>query len=490
MTPSAEQGGLREELVELVFEHVGPIEAGAEVESVVRSEVLLLVDEILSERVRVSDDLDAAIAARISDIDTLVSAQVNEVLHAREFQELEATWRGLDYLVHSCEEEAPVHVRILDATKAELLADLEMSPEFDQSALFLKVYEEEYGMLGGHPFGVLVGDYRFDASNPDVALLERVSNVAAAAHAPFLAAASAEFFGWESYSDLHATRSLSRIFDSAEYAAWNSFRKSDDARYVGLVLPAVLLRDPYTGQDTLTDSFCFEEDVASGGRGNYLFGNGAFALAGRICGSFARHHWCASICGVEGGGLVDDLVAPDFGTDAVGVAVRGPTETDIGDLREKELAELGFVPVLHAKGTGSAVIYSAHSCHQAKSYDTEEATASARLGSQLQYTLSVSRFAHYVKVIVRDKVGSFVDSYECEDFLNRWITDYCLGNPEGAGLDARARKPLRDAKVEVRASKSRPGHYEAVVHMSPHFQLDELTASLRLVTTLPNGARS
>ena len=482
----AELSVTREELVELLLEDVDDVHLA---DGDLRQQTTILVDEILGGTVQVSDDLDATISARIADIDALVSAQVNEILHAAEFQQLEATWRGLYYLVTSIDEGAPIRVRVLDVSKKSLMRDLRRSPEFDQSALFIKVYEEEYGILGGEPFGLLVGDYYFDSTAPDVTLLERLSNVAAAAHAPILTGVSPAFFGWETMSSIQAARSLTKVIEMPEFAKWRAFRQSEDARYLGLVLPRVLYREAYRGQGSGAESFSFEEDVSAGADA-CLFGNPSFALAARVCASFADYRWCASIRGAEGGGLVEGLCAPDFDTDSSGIALRGPAETGLGDAREKELADLGFIPFMQIKGSGEGAFYSTQSCQLPKTYETEAATANARLMAQLQYTLSASRFAHYLKVMMRDKIGSFSEASECEDYLNRWITDYCLGNPEGAGPEARARKPLREARVEVRQSLRKPGSYEAVLFVMPHFQLEELTASLRLVTRLPGALGS
>lgn len=430
-------------------------------------------------------DLEALLSARIADIDALISAQVNDVIHTPVFQRLEAAWRGLAYLASQTEMSPALKVRVLHVTKAELLRDLEVASEFDQSALFKKVYEEEYGILGGEPFGVLVGDYEFGRHPQDVALLDRIAAVAAAAHAPFLAAASPALFEWESFAPLTMPADLPRLFSSVEYIKWRAFRETEDARYIGLTLPRILLREPYRADTVAVESFLFREDVEGPDTSKYLWGNAAFALGARVAEAFARTGWSAAIRGVEGGGLVHGLPSPSVETDDGRIVVKGPMEFVVTEEREKELADLGLIPLAHCKGSDYAVFYSVQSCQKSRRYDTDEANANARLSTQLQYILATSRFAHYLKVMMRDKTGLVNEQRHIEDYLNRWLMDYCLGNPESADIETRARKPLRDGRVSVREARGKPGSYEAVIHLQPHFQLDELSVSLRLVTELP-----
>jgi type VI secretion system protein ImpC len=430
-------------------------------------------------------DLGALLSARIADIDALVSAQVNEIIHAPAFQRLEGAWRELAYLTSQTEMSPMLKVRVLPVSKAELLRDLEVASEFDQSALFKKVYEEEYGILGGEPFGVLIGDYEFGRHPQDVALLDRIAAVAAAAHAPFLAAAGPALFGWESFAPLTLPADLPRLFSSTDYTKWRAFRETEDARYVGLTLPRILLREPYRSDTVAVESFLFREDVEGPDGSRYLWGNAAFALGARIAEAFARTGWSAAIRGVEGGGLVHELPSPSVETDDGRIVVKGPMEFAVTEEREKELADLGFIPLVHCKGTDYAVFYSVQSCQTPKRYDTDEANLNARLATQLQYILATSRFAHYLKVMMRDKTGMVIDQRHIEDSLNRWLMDYCLGNPESADIETRARKPLRDGRVTVRETRGKPGTYEAVIHLQPHFQMDELSVLLRLITELP-----
>jgi type VI secretion system protein ImpC len=446
------------------------------------------VDQVLKGAMTVSKDAEAMITARIAEIDRLVSVQLNEVLHNASFQKLEGTWRGLKYLLDQSETSDKLKIRVLNATKTELLRDLQRAPEFDQSALFKKVYEEEFGVFGGAPFAALVGDYEFGRGPEDIDLLDRVSKVAASAHAPFLTAANPEMLNLESFTSIDAPRDMAKIFDNTEYAKWKSFRASEDSRYVGLALPHILMRLPYGKNGVTCDAFNYQEGVDGSDHSKYLWGNAAYALAARLTNAFAKYGWCAAIRGVEGGGLVEGLPTHNFTTESGDIALKCPTEAPITDRREKELADLGFVPLVHCKGTDYAAFFSVQSAQKAKMYDKDAANANARLSTQLPYILAISRFAHYMKSMMRDKIGGFMSRRECEDFLNTWILQYVVGNDDVAA-EVKARKPLRDAKIEVVDVPGKPGCYRAVAFLKPHFQLDELTISLRLVADLPQGAK-
>src|SRR5207249_2694734 len=348
--------------------------------------------------------------------------------------------------------------------KKELLRDLQRAPEFDQSALFKKVYEEEYGVFGGAPFGALIGDYEFGRGGEDVELLEKVSQVAAAAHAPFLSAAAPDMLNMDSFTNIDAPRDMAKIFDSTEFAKWKSFRQSEDSRYVGLCLPHILMRLPYGKDNKTVDTFNYEEGVDGTDHSKYLWGNAAYALGARLTSAFAMYGWCASIRGVEGGGLVEGLPTHNFTTDEGDVALKCPTEAPITDRREKELADLGFVPLVHCKGTDYAAFFSVQSAQKARMYDKDAANASARLSTQLPYMFAVSRFAHYLKAMMRDKIGSFMTRSECEDFLQRWILNY-VAVGSGLGAATKAQKPLSDAKVEVQEVPGKPGAYRAIAFL-------------------------
>jgi type VI secretion system protein ImpC len=445
------------------------------------------VEQLLDPSMVVAKDTEKTINLRIAEIDRLLSDQLNDIMHHEDFQKLEASWRGLQYLVQQTETSTSLKIRVLNVSKKDLLKDLERASEFDQSALFKKVYEDEYGTFGGSPYGALVGDYEFGNHPQDMALLERISNVAAAAHAPFIGASSPELFGWDSFTELGGPRDLAKIFDTVEYVKWKSFRDSDDSRYVGLVMPHVLGRLPYGQATCPVEAFNYEEDVDGTHHNKYLWTNAAYAFGTRITESFAKYGWLATIRGVEGGGLVQGLPTHTFRTDDGDIALKCPTEIAITDRREKELNDLGFISLCHCKGTDFAAFFGAQSAQKPKLYDTAEANANARLSTMLQYILCTSRFAHYLKAMARDKIGSFMERDECERWLNRWINNYVLSNPEDAGQEAKSKSPLREARVSVREVKGKPGCYEAVAHLRPHYQLDELSVSLRLVAELPEA---
>ncbi|MCL5745218.1 MAG: type VI secretion system contractile sheath large subunit [Acidobacteria bacterium] len=446
------------------------------------------VAQVLDGSMTVAKDAEVMINARIAQIDHLISIQLNEILHHPSFQKLESTWRGLKYLLDQSETSENLKIKILNASKRELLRDLQRAPEFDQSALFKKVYEEEFGIFGGSPFAAMVGDYEFGRGPEDIELLEKVSQVAAAAHAPFISAASPEMFNLDSFTSLDAPRDMGKVFDTTEYAKWKSFRQSEDSRYVALTCPRILMRLPYGKATKPVEAFNYEEHVDGSDHSKYLWGNAAFALGARLTAAFATYGWCAAIRGVEGGGLVEGLPVHNFYTDEGDVAMKCPTESPITDRREKELADLGFAPLVHCKGTDYAAFFSVQSCQKPKLFDNEAANANARLSAQLPYILAVSRFAHYLKAMMRDKIGSFTSRTECERWLNQWITNYVTPD-DTASASVKASHPLREARIEVAEVAGKPGVYRAVAFLRPHFQLDELSVSLRLVAELPASAR-
>ncbi len=453
-----------------------------------KQQIATLVEEVMKGSLVVSKDLEATINARIADIDNLISKQLNEIMHHEEFQKLEGTWRGLHYFVHQSETSVMLKIKVLNTSKDDLRRDLERATEFDQSALFKKVYEEEFGTFGGAPFGALVGDYEFGRHPQDLELLQKISNVAAAAHAPFFSAASPLLFNLDSFTDIGTPRDLAKIFDTVEYAKWKSFRDSEDSRFVGLCLPHVLMRLPYGPETVPVETFNFKEDVDGKDHSKYLWSNAAYAMATRLTDAFARYGWCAAIRGVEGGGLVEGLPTHTFSTDDGEVALKCPTEIAITDRREKELSDLGFIPLVHCKGTDYAAFFGVQSCQKSRKYDTAAANANARLSTQLQYIMATSRFAHYLKAMMRDKVGSFMSRKNCEDFLNRWIANYVTAD-DTAGQATKAQFPLREARIDVVDVPGKPGVYRAAAFLRPHFQLDELTVSLRLVAELPPAAQ-
>jgi type VI secretion system protein ImpC len=463
-----------------------------------------LIESVEAGEIALSEDSDliGAINQRIAALDQEVDQGLNEVMHHDAFCKLEASWRGLHYLVSRAETGTMLKLRLLNATKDEIQRDLERAVEFDQSVQFKKIYEEEYGTFGGSPYSVLIGDYEFGRSPQDIKWLEKMSNVAAAAHAPFIAAASPQMFDMDSFDELGNPRDLAKIFESTELVPWRSFRDSEDSRYVALCLPHFLLRSPY-GRDTRpndkgedekqritgripSDDVDFQEEV-DGNPKDYCWGNAAYALAERITNAFALYRWTAAIRGVEGGGLVEGLPAINFRTDEGDVVLKCPTEVAITDRREKELNDLGFITLVHRKNTDHAAFFGGQTTQKPKLYQDPQASANARLSSQLPYVMAASRFAHYIKAMMRDKVGSFMTKENVSDYLNKWIADYVLLD-DRASQASKASFPLREARVDVEDVVGKPGVYKAVVYLRPHFQLDELTASIRLVAELPPPA--
>ena len=448
-----------------------------------------LVREVLQGTVVLSENLSATLDARVAQIDALISAQLSEVMHAPEFQKLESTWRGLHYLCKHTSTGSMIKIKVMHATQKELVRDFNTAIDFDQSTLFKKVYEEEFGTFGGSPFGALIGDYQIGRQPEDMYFVEQMSHVAAAAHAPFISAASPELFGLEEFTDLGKPRDLAKVFDTVEYAKWKSFRESEDSRYVGLTLPHFLGRLPYNPKDgTTVEGFNFVEDVDGSHHDRYLWVNTAYAFAARLTAAFESYGWCAAIRGVEGGGLVEDLPTHTFKTDDGEIALKCPTEISITDRREKELSDLGFIPLVHCKHTDYAAFFGAQSTQKPRKYDLDAANANAVLSAQLQYMFAVCRIAHYMKAMMRDKIGSFASASNVEDYLNRWISQYVTSD-DAASQETKAQFPLREASVQVSEVPGRPGVYRAVSFVRPHFQLDELSVSLRLVAELPQGGK-
>jgi type VI secretion system protein ImpC len=406
-------------------------------------------------------------------------------MHHPDFQRLEGTWRGLQYLVHWTETGEILKIRVLNVSKHDLFRDVEKGAEFDQSGLFKKVYEDEFGTLDGEPYGLLVGDYEFNHGPEDVKLLTRISNVAAAAHAPFVAAAAPALFGLERFTDLPAPRELGKIFSASEYAPWNAFRDSEDSRYVALTLPRVLARLPYGENFRRADAFNFEESVDGRNQDGYLWMSAAWAYATQIADAFARSGWLAQTRGVEGGGKVEGLPVHTFPADDGDVAMKCQTEIAISDRREFELSKLGFLPLLHVKNRDFSAFLGAQSCQKPKQYFDPDANANAELDAKFNYLLCVSRFAHYLAVMARDKLATFMEIADLERWLNAWVMNYVISNPEMAGEETKARSPLADARVEVRQLPGRPGRYQVVAWLRPHLQLETLSTSMRLVVSVP-----
>jgi type VI secretion system protein ImpC len=448
-----------------------------------------LVTQLLDPTMKVQKGVTKTINARIAAIDELVGRQLDAIMHHPDFQKLEGAWRGLNQLVMSTETGETLKIRVFNASKKDLLRDFQSATEFTESGLWKKIYEYEFGLFGGDPYGCLIGDYHFGKSPQDVELLEHIATVAAAAHAPFVSAAAPDMFGMESFTQMPDPRDLAKIFDKAnpENTKWISFRNTEDSRFVTLTLPRVLGRLPY-GKDNPAEDFNYRENVDGTEHDRYLWTNAAYAFAGRLTEAFAKYHWCVAIRGPEGGGLVTGLPIHTFKSREGDIGAKCPTEVLIPDTREKELSDLGFVPLIHCKNTDYAAFFGANSVQKPKKYDDPGATANAKLSSQTQYLMATSRIAHYLKAICRDKIGSFQSRIECENFLRKWIMNYVLPQDE-APQELKARKPLREAKIEVIDDKARPGCYRAKISLRPHFQLEELNVALSLVADLPANAQ-
>lgn len=449
----------------------------------VKEQLDQFMKEVTEGTLVTSQDLISSLEQRIAAIDALLSAQMSVIIHHPAFQKMESSWRALKGLVDRTET-GMVKIRLFNASKSELMKDFKLSADFDQSALFKSIYEKEYGTFGGMPYSFLIGDFAFDNTPEDLYLLEQMSHVAAAAHAPLLSAVAPGMFGLNTFSELPRPRDLARLFETTDYIRWKRFRESDDARYVGLTLPRMLGRLPYGAGTIPVQNFCFEEVLDEGEDAHYLWQNAAYALGGRMIDSFEKYGWCASVRGVEGGGLVDGLPTHHFISRSGEQVLQCPTETAISDRREKELAELGFIPLVYCKGTNCAAFFSLQTANKPRKYATEMANANARLGVQLQYIMAISRFSHYLKIIARDKMGTFTSRESFESYLQTWISQFVVVSDD-ADPEVKARYPLREARIEVIDVPGKPGVYRAIVYLRPHFQLDGLTMSLRLVSELP-----
>lgn len=456
--------------------------------SAIETAVQTLAEQALAGVAKISDDAIKSIEAMIAAIDRKLTEQINQIIHQPDFQQLEGTWRGLHYLVNNTETDETLKIRVLNISKADLSKTIKKfkGTAWDQSPLFKRIYEDEYGTPGGQPYGCLVGDYHFDHSAPDVELLQGMTQIAAAAHAPFIAGANPRVMNMDSWQELSNPRDLTKIFQSAEYAAWRSLRQSEDARYVGLTMPRYLARLPYGAKTSPVEEFDFEEDTEAADHTKYCWANAAFAMATNINRAFKLYGWCSRIRGAESGGMVEGLPCHTFPTDDGGVDMKCPTEIAITDRREAELARNGFIPLSHWKNTDYAVFVGAQSLNQPAQYDDADATANANLAARLPYLFATCRFAHYLKCIVRDKIGSFKERADMEKWLNNWIMKYVEPDPANATEEAKARRPLAAAEVKVEEVPGNPGYYSSKFYLRPHYQLEGLTVSLRLVSKLPS----
>lgn len=459
-----------------------------EAKSAVENAVLTLAQQALSQTKLVSTDVVNSIESMIAELDRKLTEQINLIMHNPEFQQLESAWRGLHHLVNNTETDEMLKIRVMNVSKNDLAKTLKRykGTAWDQSPVFKRLYEEEFGQFGGQPYGCLVGDYYFDQSPPDVELLGEMSKIAAAAMAPFIAAASPNLMQMGSWQELANPRDLTKIFTTPEYAAWRSLRESDDARYVGLAMPRFLARQPYGAKTNPVEDFNFEEDTAGADHNKYAWANAAYAMAVNINRSFKLYGWCSRIRGIESGGAVEGLPTHTFPTDDGGVDMKCPTEIAISDRREAELAKNGFMPLVHRKNSDFAAFIGAQSLQKPFEYDDPDATSNARLAANLPYLFATCRFGHYLKCIVRDKVGSFKERDDMAKWLNRWIMNYVDGDPANSSEITKAEKPLAAAEVVVEEIPGNPGYYSSKFFLRPHYQLEGLTVSLRLVSKLPS----
>jgi type VI secretion system protein ImpC len=460
-------------------------QARDEVENAVRT----LAQQALEKSTLIGGDVIESINSMIAAIDRKLSEQINAIMHHPDFQALESAWRGLHHLVNNTETDEQLKIRVMNVSKKELHKTLRKfkGTNWDQSPIFKKLYEEEFGQLGGEPYGCLVGDYYFDHQAPDVELLGEMSKIAASIHAPFISGASSALMGMDSWQELSNPRDLTKIFTTPDYAAFRSLRESEDARYLGLTLPRFLARQPYGAKTNPVEDFDFEEETAGAGSEKYTWANAAYAMAVNINRSFKLYGWCSRIRGIESGGSVEGLPTHTFPTDDGGVDMKCPTEIAISDRREAELAKNGFMPLVHKKNSDFAAFIGAQSLQKPATYDDPDATANANLAARLPYLFATCRFAHYLKCIVRDKLGSFKERADMQRWLQSWIIQYVDGDPENSTEDIKARKPLAGAEVVVEEVEGNPGYYTSKFFLRPHYQLEGLTVSLRLTSKLPSA---
>lgn len=458
-----------------------------EAKSAVQQAVGTLATQALGKANLISDDVISTVEAMIAELDSKLSAQLNLVIHHPDFQKLESAWRGLDYLVSNTETDAHLKIRVFNASKDEIAKSIKKfkGAAWDQNPIFKKLYEDEFGSPGGEPYGALIADYYFNHQPKDIEILKGMGRICAAAHCPMISAADPSLMNMDSWQELSNPRDLTKIFQTPEYAAWRSLRESEDSRYIALTMPRVLARLPYGAKTTPVEGFAFEEETGAGDNSAYSWMNAAYAMGVNINRSFKQYGWCASIRGVESGGMVESLPCHTFPTDDGGVAMKCPTEIAITDRREAELSANGFLPLCHWKNTDYAVFLGGQTLNNPTQYDDADATANARLSARLPYIFATSRFSHYLKCIVRDKIGSFKSRDDMQKWLSNWIAQYVTADPN-ADENVKARYPLAAADVVMEDVEGNPGYYTAKFYLRPHYQLEGLTASMRLVTKLPS----
>lgn len=452
-----------------------------------------LTEQVMKGTVSWDRNLTHTITSAVAALDSAISQQLAAIMHHEKFQKLEGSWRGLNHLVMNSETGTSMKIRMMNITKRELFKDLDKAVEFDQSQTFKKIYEEEFGTAGGEPYAALIGDYEFTNHPEDIDLLSKMSNVAAAGFAPFISAAGPGMFGFDSYEELSKPRDLAQIFSAQEYIKYRSFRDSEDSRFVSLVMPRVLSRMPYGENTKPVEEFNYEEFpigedgmATSVDHDNYCWMNAAYVMGTTLTKAFSETGWCTAIRGAEGGGKVEGLPSHVFKSDDGDTDQKCPTEIGITDRREAELSNLGFLPLCHYKNTDYSVFFGAQTTQKPKTYDDPDATANAAISARLPYIMATARIAHYLKVMGRDKIGSFMEQKDVEAWLNKWIAGYTNSNPD-ASAEMKARFPLAEAKVSVKENPGAPGSYSAVAYLKPWLQMEELTTSLRMVANIPSG---
>lgn len=452
----------------------------------IETAVQTLAVQALQDAAIIGDDVYATVDAMRSAIDRKLSEQMNAIIHDPEFQRLESAWRGLHYLVMNTSTGKDLKIRVMNMSKEECRKMFRQYRDaaWDQSPLFKKIYESEFGQLGGQPYGAFVCDYEFDHTGPNLEVLKGLSKIGAAAHAPFIAAAAPPLFGMESWTELSNPRDLGKLFDAQEYMAWRTYRQSDDSRYMALTMPRFLGRQTYGAKSEPVDEFEFEEET-DGQHDKHLWVNAAYAMGVRITEAFSTFGWCTRIRGVESGGTVDGLPVSTFPTDDGGLDQKCPTEIAISDRREAELSGAGMLALIHRKNTDQATFIGAQTLHQPRKYESADATANANLSARLPYIFASCRFAHYLKCMVRDWVGGNREADQLQRDLHNWVLQYVDGSPDTSSEETKARLPLKDAKIEVVPDEENPGYYKGKFMFAPHYQLEGMDVALSMVSRLP-----
>lgn len=456
----------------------------------IEAAVQTLAQQALSDAKVVGDDVFSTLDAMRAALDKKLSDQMNAIMHHEDFQKMESAWRGLNYMVMNTSTGKDLKIRVLNVSKEECRKMFRQFRDaaWDQSPLFKKIYESEFGQLGGQPYGAFVCDYQFDHSPPDLEVLKGLSKIGAASHAPFISAAAPTLLGMQSWQELSNPRDLAKQFDATDYVAWRAFRESPDSRYMALTMPRFLGRVTYGAKTDPVEEFDFEEDTGGGAHDKHLWLNAAYAMGTRITEAFSTYGWTTRIRGVESGGTVEGLPTAMFPTDDGGVDLKCPTEIAISDRREAELSKAGLLALIHRKNSDQATFIGGQTVNQPAQYEDPAATASANLSARLPYIFASCRFAHYLKCMVRDWVGGNREAPQLSRDLNSWLMQYVDAQPEASSEETKARLPLKDGMVEITADEENPGYYKGKFMFVPHYQLEGMDVSLSMVSRLPKGA--